>query len=184
VANLTSWDIEKRKGTHMKGKIQSRKIENLLGSFMFIGIGLFFLVQAQKVETNQANLIGPSLVPSIISILLIVLGIITGVRALFFIKGAEVSAQSKGHGLQTYLKLSAITLLGFFYIWAFEAFGYLASTFLVSVIIMYIFGIRKITRLATYAVVGSISYYLVFVKLMKIYDPPGALINVQSLLPF
>ncbi len=163
---------------------QNRKIEDLLGSIMFTAIGLFFLIQAQKVETNQADLIGPSLVPSIVSILLIILGISTGVRALFFIKKTEVSEQSKSHELQTYLKLTAVTLLGFFYIWAFEAFGYMGSTFLVLVTVMYIFGIRKTTRLASFAAVGSVSYYLVFVKLMKIYDPPGSLVNLQSFLPF
>lgn len=168
----------------MKVEIQNRRIGNLLGAFLFIGIGLFFLIQAQKIETNQADLIGPSLVPSIVSILLIALGIVTGIRALIYNKGLEVSTQSKSPGLQTYLKLAAITLLGFFYIWAFEAFGYLGSTFLVSVTIMYIFGIRKITRLTIFAVIGSISYYIMFVKVMKIYDPPGTLINVQSFFPF
>ncbi len=168
----------------MKVEKQNRSIEGLLGAFMFIGVGLFFLIQAQKAETNQADLIGPSLVPSVISILLMVLGIVTGVHALFFNKKADVSTRSKGPGLQTYLKLFAITLLGFFYIWAFSAFGYLVSTLLMLVIILYIFGIRKKTRLAAIAIIGSISYYLVFVKLMKIYDPPGTLINFQALLPF
>jgi len=168
----------------MTVETQNRRIADLLGSLMFIGIGLFFLIQAQKVETNQADLIGPSLVPSIVSILLIILGISTGMRALFFSKSPVSSAQTKSHGLQTYLKLAAITLLGFFYIWAFGAFGYMGSTFLVFVAVMYIFGIRKTTSLATFAAIGSISYYLVFVKLMRIYDPPGSLVDLQAFLPF
>jgi len=165
-------------------EIKKLRINDLLASLLFIGIGLFFLIQAQKVETNQADLIGPSLVPSVVCMLLIILGISTGVRALFFVKKTKISQQNKDQGLQTYLKLGAITLLGFFYIWAFDAFGYMGSTFLVFIVVMYIFGIRKITRITTFAAVGSISYYLVFVKLMKVYDPPGTLINLQAFLPF
>ena len=169
----------------MTAKDQKKwSIEELTGCLIFCAVGLFFLLQAQQAETNQDDLIGPSLVPTIICVLLIGLGLVTGIRALFFYKADPAEDTGQAFSLQTCLKLAAITVLGFVYVWAFTAFGYLFSTFAVFFIILYIFGIRNIYHLVAYSITGSLLYYLVFVKVMKIYDPPGNLINFQSLLPF
>ena len=156
-------------------------VEGLVRALIFIGIGLFSLLQAQQAETNQEGLIGPALVPSVVRILLIILGFATGVRAILFNRYTLPDSQGKDLGLQTYLKLAAISLLGFCYIWAFVAFGYLLSTCLLLLAVLFLFGTRNIPKLVLYGVCGSIVYYLVFVKVMKIYDPPGLLINIQSL---
>ena len=168
----------------MTNEAKKFSLDGLIRSFIFIGVGLFFLILAQQAETNQADLVGPSLVPSVVCFLLIILGITTAVRAIFFNSGAQTGAESETLGVQTYLKLAVITLLGFLYIWAFTAFGYLLSTFFTLLAILFIFGIRNISHMALYGACGSFVYYLIFVKLMKIYDPPGSLINMQSILPF
>ena len=115
----------------------------------------------------------------LVLIILAVLKVILGLR-----EPGKKDNNSNSQSVKNVYKLIAITALGFAYVVFFSAFGYFVSTLIALVVILYLFEIRKLYRLIPIAVGGSVLYYLLFVGVMKIYDPPGDWINFQSIMPF
>lgn len=157
---------------------------DILGAGVVVAIGIFFLIQAQQVETHQPDLIGPSLVPSVIAGLVILLGLAKGVMAFACPRGGNGEELSPSQARAVYLKIAAITALGILYLNAFTWFGYLVSTLLILAAILFLFGNRGAFRIGAYAAAGAIAFYILFVGGMGIFDPPGTVINFQPVLPF
>ena len=47
--------------------------------------------------------------------------------------------------------------------------------------LLVVFNTRNAGKVAVLTIVGTAAYYIIFIRLMGIYDPPGWLINIEML---
>ena len=161
-------------------------------SVITIAIGAFFLYQVSLIETLQSDAIGPSLFPNFLALAMIALGVLIGASALLF--NATARRANEAHSIEEEAeetfgfrdsdikRVSAVIFMGFVYIALFYAFGYLISTFLSLALMLLVFGNRRPLQILILSVIGALAYDYVFMNLMGLYDPPGALFDLQSVL--
>ena len=89
----------------------------------------------------------------------------------------ELAALSK----PAVLRMAAIIVIGFAFIWLFSATGYLIATAIAIAPLLVVFGTRNAGKVAVLTIVGTAAYYIIFIRLMGIYNPPGWLINLEML---
>lgn len=77
--------------------------------------------------------------------------------------------------------MAAIIAIGFAYIWLFSATGYLIATAIAMALLLVVFGTSSVGKVAVLTIGGTAAYYIIFIRLMGIYDPPGWLINLEVL---
>lgn len=164
----------------------------LLSAAVVVGVGIFSLYLASSIESfEEGIMVGPRLVPMAIALLGIGLSvlqfIITWVRRVKSSKTADVKFSDSGKGkpsalsMSVVLRMVAIIIIGFAYIWLFSAIGYLIATAITMALLLVVFGTRSPGKVAVLTIFGTAAYYIIFIRLMGIYNPPGWLINLEML---
>jgi len=169
----------------------TRNKSEFFSAIAVICLGIFFLFQAYQVETVQRALIGPRLVPMNIAGMIVGLGILQFIVA--WVGGAENVKGCDSEPSLTAAEVSALVctapvfrtlalvVIGFAYIWLFSASGYMIATGITMALLLVLFGTRNPAKVAMITVSGTAVYYLIFIWLIGIYDPPGWLINLEML---
>jgi Tripartite tricarboxylate transporter TctB family len=170
----------------------ARDNAEFLSAAVVVGVGIFSLYLAYTIKTFEEEiLVGPRLVPIAIAVLGISLGVLLfAVTWVGHVKSGKV-VDSKLSGISdgkqsslskiAVLRMAAIIVLGFVYIWLFSATGYLIATAITMASLLVVFGIRPAGKVAVLTIGGTAVYYIIFIQLMGIYSPPGWLINLEML---
>ena len=164
----------------------------ILSEAVVIGVGIFALYLAYSIETYQEEiLLGPRLVPMAIAGLGIGLGVlqfaVSWARRVNSGKAGDSTFSGAGDGKRpalsktSVLRMAAIIVIGFAYIWLFSATGYLIATTIAMALLLVVFGTRNAGKVAVLTIGGTAVYYIIFIRLMGIYNPPGWLINIEML---
>ena len=167
----------------------ARQNAESLSAAVVVGVGIFALYLAYTIQTFEEEiLVGPRLVPMAIAVLGIALGVlqfaIAWVRPIKSSKAADSTLSGTSEGKQTavsktgILRMAAIIILGFVYIWLFSATGYLIATAIIMASLLVVFGVRPAGKVALLSIGGTAVFYIIFIRLMGIYSPPGWLINL------
>jgi hypothetical protein len=170
----------------------TRDKAEFLSEAVVIAVGIFALFLAHSIETYQeVSQIGPRLVPMVIAGLGIGLGVlqfsVSWIRRVKNGNTGNYTFSGTGHGKQpalsktVILRMAAIIAIGFAYIWLFSATGYLIATAIAMVSLLLMFGTYNPGKVAMLTIVGTATYYIFFIWLMGIYNPPGWLINLEML---
>lgn len=155
---------------------------DILLSMGIVCLGVFTLFQAGAIGNRHGEEIGPDLVPTIVSWLIVIFGVMMGLESVLFPSSEKTS---KPLVTRDGIILNAIIIgIGFLYFILFLAVGYLVSTIIALGAILYMFGTRQPLRVALISVIGGGVYFLVFIRLMGVYDPPGSIIDLSALLAF
>lgn len=143
-----------------------------------LAFGLLFLAESLGIPAGASDSIGPRRVPLVISISVIVLSLILVVQAL-----RAPGAASADHITPRSLMLQAgpLILIAVLYGQMIVWFGYLLSTFVAGLLVFRLYA-NSIAVTVAHAAIGAIVFYLAFVKGMRIYDPPGTLIDISAFL--
>lgn len=163
------------------GRLRYRTKIDLGVSIITMAIGAFFAYQVSKIETLSENAIGPAYFPAILAGLMIGLGALIGVSALYFnssvkkVTGEPEEAGDEKFGFRDsdIMRVVEVVGLGFLYIALFYAFGYFIATFLSLLLMLLVFGNRNIAVVLLLSIVGALVYQYVFMGLMGLHDPPG-----------
>ena len=79
---------------------------------------------------------------------------------------------------KTVIPLGAVS---FAYAALFIAFGYVLSTVLVMAPALWIYGHRGWVKITAITVISTAIYYILFIRLMGVFDSPGLLIDLSDL---
>jgi len=161
-----------------------------LSAAVVVGVGIIALYLAYTIETFEEEiLVGPRLVPMTIAVLGIALSVlqftVTWVRHVKRDKASDSTNSGVNNGKQSavsktpVLRMAAIIILGFVYIWLFSATGYLIATAIIMASLLVLFGIRPAGKVAVLTIGGTAVFYIIFIRLMGIYSPPGWLVNLE-----
>ncbi|MEQ8707674.1 MAG: tripartite tricarboxylate transporter TctB family protein [Rhodospirillales bacterium] len=155
--------------------------------------GSFFLYQAMGIEPGYGGSNGPIMLPMFIAVTMMVLGVLVALSALMNNAGlpslkdeavelADASGDQFGFRDSNLRRIAAVIGTGIAYLVLFHALGYFLATLMSFVLILLTFGCRNLITLAVTSVIGTIIYQYVFMHLMGLYDPPGALLNFGKLI--
>ncbi len=170
----------------------ARDKAEFLSAVVVVGVGSFSLYLAYSIRSFQEGiLLGPRLVPMAIAGLGISLGVlqftIAWVRRVASGKAGDATFSGAGDGKRpalskpAVLRMAAIIVIGFAFIWLFSATGYLIATAIAMALLLVVFGTRNAGKVAMLTIGGTAVYYIIFIRLMGIYNPPGWLINLEML---
>lgn len=142
-------------------------------------IGVFFVVQASFIRPALNDPIGPKVLPMTIAIALVVGGALIAIRALTHAAGP----MHDGYGFleSNVRRIAAVIGCGVVYVVLFWGIGYFAATLASVFLIMLAFGNRNYRIMTGVAVFAAFVYQFVFMGLMGLHDPRGALADLRPL---
>ncbi len=147
---------------------------------LLIIAALYYAATTNIPTTTLSDDIGPRGLPAVLSILLAVLALALGGRALLA-PNAAVAADSEKEREASPSRALGLLGLGALYISGAYAFGYVAAiVFLIGVVAIYE-GAKPSLRLIAVAAGGGAVFWLLFVQVLGIPQPEGFLL--QRVLP-
>lgn len=151
-----------------------------LPAVFFLLFGLVFFYAATQIGAEYGGGDGGKILPFAASLCIIVLAARL-VYSDFFQQQELSSPADEGIVLGEFLLASGPLLLlvavyGLFHIW----FGYLLATLLCSVLAFRLFGNGWLASLL-HSLIGAAILYVLFIKVLRVYDPPGELIDLSGL---
>lgn len=160
----------------------SVKQRELLVAAGVIGLGLFCLSQAHMIENTENARVSPALVPGILSWLMIGFGVLSMAYRLFFPQQDDAARVNISSPAITWV--CAVTGFGLVYYVLFQALGYLLATILMLAVVLVAFGVRRPLQVLLLSVFGGLAFFLIFIRGLRVYDPPGTLIDISTFLVF
>jgi hypothetical protein len=151
--------------------------------------GIFFAVLAWDINPKSHE-IGPRVVPMFVAVAMILLGALVSLVAL------KTNSPENGNGSNeldvtedvdygfansNISRIVSVIGCGIIYIILFIAFGYFAATLVSLALILYAFGNRNLATLVLVSIIGTVIYQYIFMGLMGLHDPVGALIDFSVL---
>lgn len=136
--------------------------------------GAFFLWGAFLIRHREAVLGGPEVFPKIASLVLLACGI--GIVFSSFWPG-RLTRTDRPTGL-----VLMIVGVGIAYVYALDAVGYFLATLAFSPLAFAAFGGRGLRGTVLPGILSTVAIYLIFFRLLGIYDPPGKYIDFAALI--
>jgi len=159
----------------------SPRAEFFVGVIVVI-IGVILLIFAGDIPVRGEDDFGAQSLPRTISSLIIAMGALWAVISYRKIRKNEGSSGPDPRNRHLLMRIIPLMLLSFLYATLFQWFGYLASTFVIMVVVLYIYGNRSHPQLLGTAAAAAVVYYFLFINLMGVFDAGGSVININDLL--
>lgn len=142
-------------------------------------LGFLFLWQATMIPVGAHDAVGPRLVPLSISCAVILLSLLL---IYFDLRPhRKLAWENQDVSLAALLLMAGpLILLLAFYGQMMTWFGYLISTLICAFGAFRLFGNSTRTSLV-HSIVGGVLFYVVFVRVMGIYDPRGSVLDLSGL---
>ena len=144
---------------------------------IFLSLVSFFVFWISKSFPPSKTGIGVSTFPKLLAGLLIIFSIIIIIQALknssFSKKEPIFKEFKKGHKL-----IIAVIIILIIYIQTLEVLGFILSSFLLLITLMFIFGERRKIILLLVPLLFSVVLYLVFSKMAMVFLPEGIIENI------
>lgn len=160
----------------MSGQDHKIKVEYGVSAVVLL-IGVFFIFQAFTIETSR-EAVGPRTMPLILAISLVIGGLWLAIRALL----GRTGDLSEGYGfLESDSKRIAMVIgCGILFVILFWAFGYFVAVFVTYIAMLMAFGVRNWLWMIGGAVVLTVIFQWLFMGIMRLNDPKGAIIDLRS----
>jgi len=151
-------------------------------------IGGFLTFLSMDIPADTEELVSSRTVPLFLGLGIMGLGLLCSVVALIENKNGgngdddEIPPEDDfGFADSDVVRVFQVIASGFIFIAAFWAFGYLVSTVIALLLMLLTFGNRSLRILILMPLIGTTVYQYVFMGLMGLHDPEGALINFIAL---
>ncbi|MEK9721919.1 MAG: tripartite tricarboxylate transporter TctB family protein [Rhodospirillaceae bacterium] len=150
-------------------------------------IGGFFAYLSLLIEPETEQLIGSRTVPLFLSVMVMALGLLIAVFALAQGRNGDGDASEIppedefGFADSDVVRVSQVIGSGIIFLIAFWAFGYFVSTIIALALMLLTFGNRNLRTLILMPLIGTTVYQFVFMGLMGLHDPEGALVDFRAL---
>jgi len=142
------------------------------GATLVIGVAYYFLATAVPVS-QLADAIGPQGLPKVYALMLVALSLILIVTGLRDVRFAIRSPRASGNRSRSFLRAAGMVVIGVAYIVVVPWLGFLLTISILILATTYYQG-GTIGRYASVvALCGGVFFWLLFVVLMGIAQPPG-----------
>jgi hypothetical protein len=163
---------------------------NLIGGVATIIIGVAYLAMAQGLRASAlSDSVGPAGFPKALAYALIILGVVLCTQSLLAIRGRRSAAAADGPsaaadaaangedfgGVRGVSKAAGMLALGVLYLMIVRYLGYVPSIALLIIAASLYLGTPFSWRVAAIGIAGAVIYWVVFVWILGIPQPPGLL---------
>jgi len=151
------------------------KLEYGVAAVVFL-VGLFFIYQAFTIETSKES-IGPRTLPLILAVSLVIGGLWLALRAMM----GKVGELKEGYGFleSDSKRIFMIVACGVLFVSVFWGFGYFSAVIVTLIAMLLTFGVRNWVAMIIGAIVLAIIFQWVFMGIMLLNDPKGAIIDMR-----
>ena len=145
-----------------------------------IAVGLFFVALALTISPSRMDPIGPRALPLFLASAIVALGLWIGLAG--WRDRTPERALPDGYGFRdaNLAQVAQVLGAGLVYFALFFAVGYFLATLVSFVLVLAAFGVRNAALMLGLAVVAAVAYQYVFVGLMGLNDPAGALVDLRA----
>ena len=146
-----------------------------------MAVGAFFLVLALGIRPGRFDPIGARALPLFLSCAILGLGLFIGLAGWRDRTPETALPQGYGFGDADMARVAQVIGAGLVYFVLFFALGYTLATAVAFALVLAAFGMRNAVLMLALALFGALLYSFVFLGLMGLNDPPGALVDLRWL---
>lgn len=154
---------------------------NVVAGVVLVAVAAFLFWQSFSISLDFVDEegIGPRFFPQAICFALGVLGLLMAALGL---KGQVAPADSTSFSATRFWQDAVpLFLLALAFIWGFKAFGYFTATLFLIAAGLLVFAVRG-RALFLMPLIAATALYLIFFRLMRVYEPTATIVNPLSLL--
>ena len=161
-------------------KMQSKAFANLVASIVLILFELWAWIQTDSIKKAKNAVVQPSVFPRIMIAGMAVFTTALLIQSLLALSGRRTSSDTKEQaeslnpfrdkGVLAALFVIALCAL---YVLSFKIVGFLAASFLLSAIIMWLIGLRNPLKLLLVSFLVPFGMWLIFYKFLSVNIPMG-----------
>lgn len=154
---------------------------NIFAGLALIALAAFFFWKSFNISLDFVDEegIGPRFFPQAICV---VLGLIGAVMIVFGLREQVAPADKTSFEAKRFFADAVpLFLLGLLFVWMFGAFGYVVACFVLLLIALMIFAVRG-PALILLPACATVVLYLLFFKLMTVFEPSATILNPLTLL--
>ena len=169
-------------------KFQTKAFANLVASVLFIILGLWAWIETGTLQHISSTYVQPSMFPRIMIVGLLIFAVVLLIQSI--IKLLNMKADDdlaapagtlnlvKDKGVRA---AAAVILLCIFFVAMFNILGYLITSTIISLVIMYMIGKRNWLQMVLVSILVPFAMWLIFYKVLTVNIPMGPL-NFMRLL--
>lgn len=168
-------------GTNHTDVARTTARHNIFAGLALIALAAFFYWSSFSISLDFVDEegIGPRFFPQAICV---ALGLIGLTLAIFGLRGQAAPADKSSFAAIRFLSDAVpLFLLGLAFVWMFGAFGYVTACFVLMLAAATIFAVRG-PALILLPVGATMVLYLLFFKLMTVFEPEATILNPLSLI--
>ncbi len=173
----------------MNKKTQTVAFANLIGSLLFLALGVWAWFQMATLQEVKDTYAQPSAFPQIMATGLIIFSVVLLVQSIIHLiapkKDSILSEKAasiniiKDKGIQAAAIVIALCVA---FVLLFRPLGYVLTAAIVSAVIMYLIGKRNILQMVLVSVLVPLGMWLIFYKVLTVNIPMGPLSFLKTLL--
>ncbi|MEM7299480.1 MAG: tripartite tricarboxylate transporter TctB family protein [Pseudomonadota bacterium] len=154
---------------------------NVVTGLALVVLAAFFFWNSYSISLDFVDEegIGPRFFPQAIAVVLGILGLILAGSGV--LGRAAPADKTSFEARRFWLDAVPLFLLSLVFVWLFKSFGYLVATLILIAVGLLVFSARGRALWLT-PPIAAILLYLVFFRLMRIYEPPAAIFNPLTFL--
>ena len=156
---------------------KSSAVAQLMLAMMIFWCGTFFFIYAGRIESWEDDIIKPSFIPQIVTFLIIILGLVYLIREFIVVVRLRAGIRDIKIPRTLLVVVLPFSLLSFLYALLFHLFGYFISTFLITMVALFIFKNRIFSKIIVISLSATVLFYFFFIVVIGVYDPSGVLIS-------
>ena len=145
-----------------------------------IAVGLFFALLALDINPAAFDPVGPRALPLFLALALVGGGLFIGWLGWRDRTAEAALPADYGFRSSDLAQVAQVIGAGAAYVALFFALGYMAATAIAFVLILAAFGVRNAVTVLALAAGAAVLYQFVFMGLMGLNDPAGALVDVRD----
>ena len=172
----------------MKKKTQTQAFANLIGSILFLALGIWALIQTFSFQEVKNTYVQAALFPQIMCAGMLIFSLVLFIQSLaklMTMKEGDPLAQKaasinfvKNRGVLAGLFVALLCVL---FVAFFEALGYVICSAIVCLAIMYLIGKRNWVQMVLVSVLVPLVMWLIFYKVLTVNIPMGPLQFLRDL---
>lgn len=169
-------------------KTQTKAFSNLIASLVLIAFEIWAWLQTNNIKTAKKAAVQPSTFPRIMIIGMAIFTVILLIQSLLKLAAmkAEDPLAEQAPSMNPFrdkgvLAALFVILLCAAYVWCFRSLGYVAVSFLLSAVIMWLIGLRNPVKLILVSLLVPLGVWLIFYKFLSVNIPMGILQFLRDL---
>ena len=161
----------------MKNKTKTLAFANLIGAILFLALGIWAWFQTGKFQEVKGSYVQPSTFPRIMIVGLLIFAVLLVIQSLWKLSSMkDTDPLAEPAKSINFIKDKSVAA------GLFQPLGYVLSSFLLSMVIMYLIGKRNWVQMVLVSILVPLVMWAIFYKLLAVNIPMGPISFLRTLI--